>query len=173
MISVGTSDSGGTLALSLTPGTYNVTAGYQHTKAVQTGIVLGAEGLQVDFATTEARVKVQNSFGEPLANVSLSYHASSSYPTFGKTDENGIAARELFAGTYGIQAGYKGTRSGYIPVEITRDGIDHVFKTTRVQFNHSGVIDYLGSDHSYYRLSDGKQPGEMFRANTNSSSAAR
>ncbi len=162
MISVGTSDSGGTLALSLTPGTYNVTAGYQHTKAVQTGIVLGAEGLQVDFATTEARVKVQNSFGEPLANVSLSYHASSSYPTFGKTDENGIAARELFAGTYGIQAGYKGTRSGYIPVEITRDGIDHVFKTTRVQFNHSGVIDYLGSDHSYYRLSDGKQPGEMF-----------
>jgi len=162
IIGVGKSDSSGLLVKELEPGTYNIRATYALTSADQSGLVLGTEGLTVNFATREARVKVQTSAGEPLANIGLNYHASSSYPTFGKTDENGVAVKELFAGTYGIQASYKGTKSGYIPVDITQDGVDHTFQTTRVLLRHTSVIEYLGSDNSYHKLSDGKQAGEMF-----------
>ena len=54
------------------------------------------------------------------------------------TGSDGLTIGELFPGTYLFEASYNDTKTGFVEVDISKEGVDHTFVATLVTLNFPG-----------------------------------
>ena len=70
--------------------------------------------------------------------------------SLGTTNEDGTVKKQLFDGTYSMQASINGTQSKEKSVQVSTNGIETTFTASNVQLNFSGEVTYQAGNYSHH-----------------------